>query len=92
MLSHHNVGGGNIILSSRKRDVIQINSELALTSALYFASVLDHATVGCFLELQETRLSPRYTRKPLVDRRSETSPAQSASLKDVSDFEGRRLK
>ena len=91
MLSHHNVGGGNTILSSCKRDLIQINSELALASALYSASVLDHSTMGCFLELQETRLSPRQTRNPLVDRLSETSPAQSTSLKDVIEFAGRRL-
>ena len=60
-----------------------MSSEVVLAIALYSASVLDQATVGCFLELQETRLCPRYSKKPLVERRSEESPGQSASLNEV---------
>ena len=36
-----------------------------------------------FLGAPGTRLCPRYIKKPLVERRSEESPAQSASLNDV---------
>ena len=66
MLSHHNVGDGKTIQSSQRSELIQSNSEVALAIALYSASVLDRAIVGCFLELQETRLLPRYMRNPLV--------------------------
>ena len=71
---------------SRRSELIQINSDVALAIALYSASVLDLATVGCFLEFHEIKLFPRYIRNPLVDRRSELSPAQSASLNEVSDI------
>ena len=92
MLSHHNVGDGKTIRSSWRSELIQSNSEVALAIALYSASVLDRATLGCFLELQETKLLPRYMRNPLVERRSEESPTQSASLNDVSEIGERRLK
>ena len=52
--------------------------------ALYSTSVFDRATVGCFLELHDTRLRPRYMRNPMVERRSDESSTQSASLKEVS--------
>jgi hypothetical protein len=34
-------------------------SATALANALYFASILDLDTVGCFLVLQEIRFQPR---------------------------------
>ena len=90
--SHHNVGAGRFNQSSLRSELIQINSDVALAIALYSASVLDLANVTCFFELQEMRLLPRYTRNPLVERRSRESPAQSASLKDVREIGDVRLK
>ena len=43
MLSHHSVGDGKTVWSSRRREVIQSKSEVALAIALYSASVLDRA-------------------------------------------------
>ena len=92
MLSHQSVGGERFNFSSLRRELIQINSDVALAIALYSASVLDLATVACFFELQEIRLLPRYTRKPLVERRSSEYPPQSASLNDVRAIGDVRLK
>lgn len=47
------------------------------------ASVLDLATKVCFLDLQETRLGPRYMHDPDVDFPSSGSAPQSASEKAV---------
>ncbi|PHT47012.1 hypothetical protein T459_35626 [Capsicum annuum] len=43
------------------------------------ASVLERATVGCFLVDQEMRLEPRKMQKPVVDRLVAEQPAQSES-------------
>ena len=85
MLSHHKMGAGSEIRRSQRRDVIQISLEAALVTALFSTSVLERATVGCFFELQDMRLPPRYTRNPPVERRSRELPAQSASLYGVSE-------
>ena len=53
-------------------------STVAFAKALYYASVEDLETVGCFLAVQEIKLSPRNTAKPPVDLLSSTQPAQSA--------------
>jgi hypothetical protein len=52
-----------------------------LAKALYSASVLDLGAVGCFFELQEMRFGPTKIENPLMDRRSSTHHAQSASVK-----------
>ena len=67
MLSHHRMGVGKEILNSQRRELIQISSDDALATVLYWASVLERATVGCFFELQEMRLLSRNTRNPPVD-------------------------
>jgi hypothetical protein len=67
--------------SSFKTDSIHIASATPFPKALYSASVLDLETVGCFLALHEIKFGPTKTANPLVERRSSTSPAQSASLK-----------
>ncbi len=53
----------------------QIISHATIATLLYFASVLDSATVGCFLLLQLTAPLPKENKKPLVDLLSETLPA-----------------
>ncbi len=58
----------------------QTTSHATIVAPLYFASVLDNATVGCFLLLQLTAPLPKENMKPLVDLLSETLSAQSASV------------
>ncbi len=55
----------------------QTTSHAAIVAPLYSASVLDNATIGCFLLLQLTTSFPKENMKPLVDLLSETLPAQS---------------
>jgi hypothetical protein len=43
------------------------------------ASALDRDTVVCRLDDQDTRLSPKKTQKPDVERRESRQPVQSAS-------------
>jgi hypothetical protein len=60
MLSHHSVGGReNRRPISEHRDIIQESSAAVFARALYSASVLEWATVCCFLQLQEIKLFPR---------------------------------
>ena len=46
----------------------------------YFAYVVDSATMGCFLLLQETRFSPKRKAYPKALFRSSKFPAQFASM------------
>jgi hypothetical protein len=53
----------------------QTTSHATIVAPLYFASVLDSATVGCFLLLQLTAPLPKENMKPLVDFVSKTFSA-----------------
>ena len=60
MLSHQRTvedGGG--WPSSVRREWSHLTSAAALARALYSASVLERATVACFLQLQEIRFLPK---------------------------------
>jgi hypothetical protein len=50
----------------------QTTSHVTIATPLYFASVLDNATVGCFLLFQLTAPLPKENMKPLVDLLSKT--------------------
>ena len=58
----------------------QATSHAATAAPLYSASVLDKATVGCFLLLQVIAALPSENMKTLVERQSVALPAQSASV------------
>jgi len=58
----------------------QTTSHATVATPLYFASMLDNATIGCFLLLQLTAPLIKESMKPLVDLLSETLSAQSASV------------
>ena len=64
----------------------QIASFVHWLVAIYSASVVDNAMVGCFLHFHE--MAPRPTRNtyPVVDRRSLVSPAQCASQNPTKDM------
>lgn len=70
---------GKEIPSSPKRDLNQVNSVEELAKALYSDSVLDLETVGCFLELRDSRLLPRKVLQLDVEWRSSGLPTQSES-------------
>jgi hypothetical protein len=62
MLSLHDVGGEERTPPrSRSKDCIHNNYAIVFARDLYFASVLDLETVGCFLELHEIKLEPKKT-------------------------------
>ena len=71
MLSHHSTGEQVTGAPNLKRRAhSHLVSAAALARALYSASVLDRATIFCFLQPQEIRLSPRNTQKPPIERQS----------------------
>jgi hypothetical protein len=87
-LSHHNLGEVlNRTPSSASKDSNQIISAVAISIALYSASVLERATVTCFRALQEIRLEPKNTANPPVERLSSILPAQSTSEKALTTNE-----
>ena len=88
MLSHHSTRKQvTRAPSSKRRAHNHLVSAAALARALYSASVLDRATVFCFLQPQEMRLLSRNTQKPPVERRSSRHLAQSASEKTWREWE-----
>ena len=54
---------------SRKMKLIQVISVASKAMDLYSASVLDLATVGCFLALHERQLGPKNVQNLDVERR-----------------------
>jgi hypothetical protein len=58
----------------------QTTSHATIAAPLYFAFVLNNATVGYFLLLQLIAPLPKENMKPLVNLLSETLPTQSASV------------
>ena len=61
--------------------MIQTISEVVEAKVQYSASALDLATVFCFLAAQEIQSDPKLTQYPVVERRVNGQPAQSASEK-----------
>jgi hypothetical protein len=69
MVSHRSIRGtGTGMPSSVSKDCNHESSATVFAKALYSASVLDRATVACFLQLQEMRLLLKKTQYPLVER------------------------
>jgi hypothetical protein len=73
--------------NSFSKDCIQGASAAPFANALYSVSVDDQETLGCLRALQEMRLGPKKIANPPVDRRSSTLPAQSTSVKILSNAE-----
>ena len=60
MLSHQRTGEEeNDCPSSCRRDWSHLTSAAAFARALYYASVLERATVAYFLQIQEMRFLPK---------------------------------
>jgi hypothetical protein len=83
--------GGCTTPSSLSRVCIHMISAVTLAMTLYFASVLEWDTIGCFLALQKTKFEPSNTAKPPMDQRSSTHPAQSASENPLTNIEEDRV-
>jgi len=54
------VGGFIGMPSSEESSQSQIASQVALARAIYLASIVERATVGCFQEDQEIGAEPKY--------------------------------
>ncbi len=65
----------------------QTTSHATIVAPLYYASVFDNATIGCFLLLQLKVSLPKENMKPLVDLLSKTFSAQLASMYVMSIIE-----
>lgn len=65
--------------TSFSSDDIQIIWDAAIGMDRNLVSVLDLATVGCFLALQEMQLDPMNMQHPAGERRVSGQPTQSAS-------------
>ena len=63
---------------SHKRKESHVSSATVDAMERYSASVLDLATVDCFLALQDIQLPLRKVQNPVVERRLVGQPAQSA--------------
>lgn len=61
--------------------MIQTNSQVVTARARYSASAEEREVVVCFLDLQDTRESPRKMHKPVTYRQVFGQDAQSASEK-----------
>jgi hypothetical protein len=57
----------------------QLSSTTTFATPLYSASALDRDTVCCHFEDQATKLLPKNTQYPEVERRVSGQPTQSAS-------------
>lgn len=66
---------------SCNRKHIHWSSLVAEANALYSASAEEHATLGCFLDFQDTRELPMKKQLPYMDLLVSTHPPQSTSLK-----------
>ena len=58
-------------------------SQAAIAAALYFASMLDRATIGCYLLLQEISPLPSENINPEVDLLSNALPIQCHQVEVV---------
>src|ERR1700731_4601943 len=72
------VEGGEPRLVSSERS--HTASLVAFAEAIYSASTVDRATVGCFFDDQETVLPATSKMKPAIERQSSASCAQSESV------------
>lgn len=66
--------------NSSSKCLIHISLHDVCAMALYSASMLDLATIVCFLLFQVIKFPPRNVQYPIVDYLSEGDPAQSTSI------------
>ena len=67
--------------NSSSKCLIHISSHDVCAMALYSASIIDLATIVCFLLFQVIKFPPRKVQYPIVDFLSEGDAAQSTSIK-----------
>lgn len=84
VLSHHIIDlVDKGISSSLRMDLIHVISLVTEARHHYSASILERATVGCFLTDHKIGLVPRNIHKPEVDLLVSKQAAQSASKKPL---------